>query len=160
MIQFRGHGASIATLSMEELAKKAPSVSFIHAFPGPVKSGIGRGAGPGLFVMRMVFSVIGPLIYIPLEESGQRHLYLCTSARYPAKVGEKPEAVALGGGLSVAKGTDGQIGSGIYTVDELCESAGESVDELLAKLRKDSTAEKVWQDMEEEFVRITGKVQV
>jgi hypothetical protein len=42
MLSQRGHTSSLVTLSLEALAKKAPDVSFIHDFPGPVKSGIGR----------------------------------------------------------------------------------------------------------------------
>lgn len=160
MIAFRGHGASMATLTMEHFAKQYSSVSFIHAFPGPVKSGIGRGPGWTLFLMRTVGAMLGPFVYIPLEESGQRHLYLCTSARYPAKAAEKSSAVPLGNELLVAKGTDGLVGSGVYTVDERCESADEKVDALLAKLRKEGMTEKVWQNHEEEFVRITGKTKI
>lgn len=157
MLKFRGHGASMTTLSMENLARQAPNVSFVHAFPGPVKSGIGRGTGWILFVMRSISAVLGPFVSIPLEESGQRHLYLCTGARYPAKADEKSSAVPFGSGVSVAKSTDGTVGGGVYSVDERCESAGADVDKLLAGFWKDGTAAKVWQDFESEGVRITGK---
>lgn len=150
----------MATLTMEHFAKMYPTVSFIHDFPGPVKSGIGRGPGWTLFLMRTVGAIMGPLVYIPLEESGQRHLYLCTSARYPAKADDKSSAVPLDKELLIAKGTDGLIGTGVYTVDERCESADEKVDTLLAKLRKEGMTEKVWQDSESEFVRITGKTKI
>ena len=36
----RGHAASLVTLGLEGLAKQAPDVSFIHGFPGAVKSNI------------------------------------------------------------------------------------------------------------------------
>ncbi|KAF2166363.1 hypothetical protein M409DRAFT_36751 [Zasmidium cellare ATCC 36951] len=160
MIAFRGHGASMTTLSMEHLAKQYPTVSFIHDFPGPVKSGIGRGPGWALLIMRSLASIVGPMFNIPLEESGQRHVYLCTSARYPAKVDEKASAVPLGGEILIAKGTDGLVGSGVYTVDEHCESGDEKVDALLAGLRKDGLTEKVWQNAEDEFVRITGRAKI
>ena len=42
LLSRRGHAASLVTLGMEAYAKMAPDVSFIHDFPGPVKSGIGE----------------------------------------------------------------------------------------------------------------------
>lgn len=110
--------------------------------------------------MRSLAAIVGPMFNIPLEESGQRHVYLCTSARYPAKTDEKASAVPLGSEILIAKGTDGLVGSGVYTVDEHCESGDENVDALLAGLRKDGLTEKVWQNAEDEFVRITGKTKI
>ncbi|KAK4501720.1 hypothetical protein PRZ48_007529 [Zasmidium cellare] len=160
IIAFRGHGASMATLTMEHLAKQYPNVSFIHDFPGPVKSGIARGPGVGMMIMRFMGSILGPMMNIPLEESGRRHVYLCTSARYPPKAEDKSSAVPLGEGLLIAKGTDALVGSGVYTVDEHLESGDEKVDAVLASLRREGMTEKVWKDAESEFVRITGKTKI
>jgi hypothetical protein len=145
-------------LSLEALAKKAPDVSFIHDFPGPVKSGIARGTkGAAMSILKVVFMVIGPLIYIPNQESGERHLFLATSARYPAgTVGDTAPGVPLAGGVAVARGTSGKSGSGVYSIDWDGESAGPKVEELLAKFRKEGMVEKVWKHVEEEFKRITG----
>jgi NAD(P)-dependent dehydrogenase (short-subunit alcohol dehydrogenase family) len=156
----RGHICSLITLSLEAIAKKAPNVSFIHDYPGPVDTGIGRGmTGMVMTIMKALFKVIGPLIYIPKEQSGERHLYLATSARYPARTeGKEVVGVLLQGGIDVARGTDGKSGSGVYSVDEVCESAGHQVEVLLAGLRKDGSLEKIWKQIESDFARITGSV--
>lgn len=79
----RGHAASMVTMGMEVLAPRAPDVSFIHDYPGPVKSGIGREmAGLLGVVVRTMATAIGPLFNIPHDESGAYHLFFATSARY------------------------------------------------------------------------------
>ncbi|RDL31847.1 Uncharacterized protein BP5553_09249 [Venustampulla echinocandica] len=156
LLALRGHAASQITLSLEALAKKAPDVSFVHGFPGPVKSGIGRGTtGLAMALMKGVFLVLGLFMSMPLVEVGERHLWLCTSAVYPARVGGK-DGIPAPKGIEVAKGTDGESGSGVYTVDKHGDSAGQQVVELLGKLRKEGVDELVWRDVESEFKRITG----
>jgi hypothetical protein len=158
LLSQRGHASSLVTLSLEALAKKAPDVSFIHDFPGPVKSNLARGGqGAAIFILKAVFKVIGPLIYIPTQESGERHLFLATSARYPAGTGDDTAlGVPLAGGVAVARGTSGKSGSGVYSIDWDGESSGTKVEELLAKFRKEGMVEKVWKHTEEEYKRITG----
>lgn len=154
----RGHASSIVTLSLETLAKKAPDVSFIHNFPGAVRSGIARGTkGAMFFMFKVVFKVIGPMVFIPTVEAGERHVFLATSARYPAGTsGNAASGVPLAGGVAVARGTSSKIGSGIYSVDAQGESAEPKVEELLAQLRKEGMVEKVWKHIEDENNRITG----
>ena len=150
----RGHASSILTLSLEALAKKAPGVSFIHDFPGPVKSNIARGRSITMFLMRAVSKAV--FTFIP-EESGERHLFLATSERYRARLDENlAPGVPSANGTVVARGTSGNSGCGVYSVDEHGESAGPQVEELLIELRKDGTADKVWDDLQAEFKRITG----
>lgn len=151
----RGHAASLVTLAHEALAKKAPGVSFVHDFPGPVKSGIGRGATGVMLILKAIFTIIGPLVNIPIQESGERHLFFATSARYPASTGGDT-AVGVRGGAAVARGTNGETGSGVYSIDQNGESAGPKVEEVLAKMRKEGVAEKLWKHTEEEYTRITG----
>ena len=101
--------------------------------------------------------VIGPFIYIPNQECGERHLFLATSARYPAGTsGEAASGVPLAGGVAVVRGTSGESGSGVYSIDWDGDSSGPKVEELLAKFRKEGLVEKVWRHTEEEFKRITG----
>ena len=158
MLSLRGHVSSLITLSLEALAKKAPDISFIHDFPGPVKSNIGRGTkGVAMFMMNAVFKVVGPLIYVPNQECGERHLFLATSARYPAGTsGDTASGVPLAGGVAVARATSGKSGGGVYSVGSDGESSGPKVEKLLANFRKDGMVEKVWKHTEEEFKRITG----
>ena len=159
MLSECGHVSSLITLSIEALANKAPDVSFIHDFPGPVKSNIARGGQDAAFVvLNAVFKVIGPFTYVPTEESGERHLFLVTSTTYPVgKGGDTAPGVPLADGVTVARGINGKDGSGVYSIDESCESAGLKTEELLAKFRKGGLVEKVW-DHTEEYERITSLV--
>lgn len=162
ILKQRGHAASMVTLDHQAIAQTAPEVSFIHDFPGPVRSNLARaGQGAAVSVMRLLFKAIAPLVCIPTVESGDRHVYLATSARYPAAAGGKDaDGVPLTEGEEVAKGTDGKIGSGVYSVDQNGESAGDQVIEILAGFRRDGIGDKLWKHTEEEFRRITGQVAV
>lgn len=154
----RGHATSLITLSLEAIQKKAPEVSFVHDFPGPVKSGIARGTkGAAFTLMKAVSFVLGPFMYIPNKESGERHLFLATSAKYPASANDSAAGVPLTDGIVVATGTDGKPATGVYSIDQVGESAGPKVEELLAKFRNEGMVEKVWTHTEEELNKITGK---
>lgn len=158
VISLRAHLTSVHTLCLEAIAAKAPDVSFVHDYPGSVKSSILKeGTGLMIWVLSIVMSVVGPLIFIPNEVSGERHLFLATSARYPAgKTSAASPGVSLADGVLVAEGTSGQIGSGVYSVGSDGESAGVKVEELLAKMRKEGMVEKVWDHAEVEFLRISA----
>lgn len=93
-------------------------------------------------------------VLVPLDESGERHLYLATSARFPAVKG-RCDGVRLGDEVDVALGTTGEIGSGMYSVGSDCESASPAVRELLAELREKGMVEEVWRHTEGEYKRIT-----
>jgi hypothetical protein len=93
------------------------------------------------------------LLSIPERESGERHLFFATSARYQAKEGVD-EAVPLGKGVEVARGIDGVEGSGVYSADQVNEGAGPAVEELLEKFKEEGLVEKVWGMIEEEYDRI------
>lgn len=147
------------TVSLETLAARAPGVSFVHAFPGAVKTNLGRGGEGGLpaLALRAVFKVIGPLVYIPHAEVGQRQLFLATSARYPPREGGGAGGAGVPleeAGVAVARGTGGESGGGVYSVDWDGESAGAKVERLLAMFRREGISEKVWIHTEEEFRRI------
>ena len=92
-------------------------------------------------------------VLVPLDESGERHLYLATSARFPAVKG-RCDGVRLGDGVDVALGTTGEMGSGVYWLGSDCESASPAVRELLAELREKGMVEEVWRHTEGEFKRI------
>ena len=109
----RSHGSSLATISLEELAKKAPDVSFIHGFPGYVKSNLARGGqGAIVLVLAQIFKVTSLFHrdrFIPNTECGERHVFLTTSAKYHArKPVEGTSGIALGDGVEAARGTDGR----------------------------------------------------
>jgi hypothetical protein len=163
MLSVRGHASSLNTLSLEAIAKMAPEVSFVHDFPGAVKTNIGRGMNGILLIgMKIIFGIIGRWVFIPPEECGDRHLYFATSARYwpSGSSTEVASGVPLPDGVSPAIGTNGEIGSGVYSLHWNGESAGPKVVELLAKLRKEGIVEQAWNHTEDEFKRITGVPQI
>ena len=161
MLSLRGHFSSMMTFALEAIAKEAPNVSFIHVYPGFVKTNFGNDVkGPLFAVLRMIFDtifpLIGPLIATPVNETGERQLFFATSARFPAGGETDAAGVPAPKGVAVARGTNGKSGSGVYSISNDGETALPKVEQLLGKLRKDGTAQKVWSQVEEEFVRITG----
>ncbi|PPR06435.1 hypothetical protein CVT26_006474 [Gymnopilus dilepis] len=162
LLKVRGHFASIITLSLEVLAKQAPEVTFIHDYPGSVKTGIAREANAlVVFMMGIVGAIAGSWMFIPHEESGERHLFLATSAKYPPKAGStESHGVPLADDQIVTRGTTGEAGSGVYAVDWDCNSASLKVKQLLVQLREEGLVEKLWQHTEEEFKRITGSISI
>ncbi|RTE82149.1 hypothetical protein BHE90_003291 [Fusarium euwallaceae] len=150
----RGHLCTAMTLSLEALSRQAPEVSFIHSFPGSVDTDLIR-RDDGLMMQfvkqffRLGTTVMGK--WVPKEECGERHAWLCLSSRFPAKSDENVEA---------AVGTDGTMGSGVYSVDWDGESASDEVVKMLGEYREGMTVDKVWKHMEDEFVRVTGSVSI
>ena len=143
-------------MALEKLAEDAPEVSFVHEYPGAVKTGFGREAN-SLFVT--IASWIMPIIgkYIPIHESGERHLFLATSAKYPSRTDvETSCGVTTPIGDEVAIGTDGKPGSGVYSVIWDGESAGVKTIQLLQTMRDEGMVMKVWNHTEGEFKRIIG----
>ncbi|KAI0159693.1 hypothetical protein GGR57DRAFT_520963 [Xylariaceae sp. FL1272] len=142
----RGHIVSMITLTFEHIHKQAPEVSFIHDYPGFVNTGMSRELKPTVVttVMKGFFRVIG-----------ERQLFNATSARFPPQTGDA-NGVRLGEGLKTATSTEGEIGGGVYSIDNVNESAGQSVVTLLSKLRKEGVADDTWKHTEAEFQRVAG----
>lgn len=106
--------ATVKTLALEAHHKTAAKVSFIHDIPGAVESGVARGSiGWLMWFLKTVFAVLGPLVHIRLEEEVNAILSFCTSARFSAGPEDPTGGVTLFDGLDLARGTDGQIGSGV-----------------------------------------------
>ncbi|KAM5471124.1 hypothetical protein MauCBS54593_003463 [Microsporum audouinii] len=74
------------TMGWEKLAQGNPSVTFIHSWPGWVNTGNARrGWEPNSVMAWVVRIILEPLISIfsfSDDESGQRHLFQCTSAAF------------------------------------------------------------------------------
>lgn len=158
MLFLQKHFSSMMTLALEAVSKKAPNVSFIHVYPGAVKTNIGNDVkGKMIAVGRAVYNglalVIGPLVFTPVDEVGERLTFIATSARFPRGGGNADAGVPTS---SVARGTNGKNGSGVYSVSNDGETASPKIEQLLDKLRKDGTAQLVWTDVEKEFTRVTG----
>jgi NAD(P)-dependent dehydrogenase (short-subunit alcohol dehydrogenase family) len=155
----RGHVTSMITLGLDAIAKQAPNVSFIHDYPGFVKTGMSReltGLVPA--IMKVVFSPIMAILKIPNDEVGERQTFFATCARFLPAAGEpKADGLNLGEGVETAVSTDGIVG-GVYSIDYEAEGTDLKVQEILAQLRKDGTAEKAWKHTQDEFLRITGSL--
>lgn len=158
VLSFRGHLTSMITLSLDAVARQAPEVSFVHDYPGFVKTGLSRElTGVAASVSKVVFAPLMAVLQIPIEETGERQLYLATSARFPPRDGGGAEGVALREGVTASTGFDGTPAGGIYSVDYEAEGPGQKVEETLQNYKKNNMGDKVWNHTEEEFVRITGK---
>jgi hypothetical protein len=128
----------------------------MHVFPGAVKTNIGRDMkGLIFFVLSGVFSVLSRWVCVKPEEVGERHLFCATSSMYAPEDGEEV-GLKLVDGVKAAKETNGKVGSGVYSTQQDCESAGPEVDRLLAGFRKEGLVEKVWAHTEDEYERILG----
>lgn len=169
-LSFRPHATSMITLTLLAIARQAPSVSFIHDYPGFVNTGMSReltGIIPA--ISKVLFAPLMAMLRIPIDEAGERQLYLATSARFPPRDVQatgtgtsqgSDEMIPLGKGVGTAVGADGSPGGGVYSVDYEAEGTSERVQGVLKGLEKDGTAEKVWRHVQEEFVRITGKTAI
>lgn len=158
LLKWRNQLASCITLLLEETSRLAPEVSFIHTVPGVVKSGIMRQAeGFTLRLIIVISSLFAPFLQTPPEECGQRHLMITTSGMYPSREETDVSAgVPLDDGLVIARGSDGNTGSGVYSIGVKGESAPTRVEELLAIFRDDGTAEKVVEYVKKIAKEITG----
>ena len=98
---------------------------------------------------------------VPLQECGERHLFFATSARFKPKSGDgdSGSGVPVGDGVEVARGTSGEVGSGLYSVGWDGTSASHAVEDLLAGYRNKGLVEEIWRHTESEFDRITGTKQ-
>ena len=131
----------------EELAARHPETSFVHSFPGAVKTPMGRNSGgvTGTLLQGLI-SVIGGLLTSP-EESGERHLYAATAGVFPARVQGKD-----GDGLAV--GSDGEGGSGAYLIGSKSDRAGK--ESILRQMRELGAKEKVWEHTLDVFKKVEG----
>ncbi|KAI5294951.1 hypothetical protein KEM52_002762 [Ascosphaera acerosa] len=134
-------------MMFERLAKENPQVSFIHKFPGIVRTNILRSLHPLLrYGGAAMMGTVGRLFMVDLQESGERFLYSATSDRYPPKnlaTRVKPEDG------EVEIGTDGQRGSGAYPM-QWNDKRGMN-EKAMHKHRDADGLNKVWQHTMEVF---------
>ncbi|CZT13236.1 uncharacterized protein RCO7_05279 [Rhynchosporium graminicola] len=155
LIKMRAHSIAVITLSIEALAKMAPEVSFIHDYPGTVRTPlIDHDLGIIGVVLRAWLFFFGWWICIPLEECGERHLFMATSARYAPKLsGKGADGVRVEEG-EIAEGSNGKLGSGVYSLSSDCESGSAASRKYLAEYRARGLVEDVWKQIDGEIRRI------
>lgn len=141
------HAITMTTLSMQELAASHPTTSFIHAYPGVVKTGIMREFGAVTRAAMNAMFVLAKPWMVPLTESGDRHLYAATSPRFPPSASD--------GAGDAAPGADGVKGSGAYLLHWDGSNAGNQ--KVLEEFRKNRTGKLVWEHTVGVFESICGK---
>jgi hypothetical protein len=159
--RIRPHLASMHTLAWEALAQQAPTVSFVHEFPGAVYTPLytnTSGFLPRVFssAVKVAYALLGRWLFIPIEESGERHLFLATSGRYKPREG-KATGVPLTNERDHMTGSDGVVGSGVYSVDWSGEGSTKGTEIALKHLRQKGVHELVWSHFTTEFDRISGR---
>jgi hypothetical protein len=137
------------TLAVEHLASLHPSISFVHVFPGIVRTplmnktiGSFAGAIVGFFSRPMSISA---------EESGERNVFISTSAAYPPAAPENPSnvGVPLVGGLKTAVASTGKVGGGAYILNY--DGANAAKEKVLSGYRAQGFPNKVWDHTLETF---------
>jgi len=136
---FAGHAATTVTLALKRIAEEPENkdIVFIHAHPGRVSTDLFKkswgetgipadaaGPPPGTFTQSTP------------EESGERSLYLITSAEYGGNGVAVPEGRQPGQTL-----THGTAGS-LFSVDDKMQIVQQ--DELLVDLEKMNATQKIW----------------
>lgn len=150
------HTITMTDFAFEEMAKANPTVSFVHSFPGGVKTGYIKEAEILLRTAFVVVATLGSRWMTSLEESGERHLYAATSGRYTASYREEA-GVPVGDDPTdkmVMKGSDGRNCSGAYLVG----SDGEfrANEKVLKALRDKNAGPKVWEHTMKMFESARG----
>ena len=143
----RSHTAYMTKMTFEYLAKQHPHLRFVHMYPGVVETPAYHDSGFPL-AFRLAWTVLGPVIRRIIgtspEDCGQRTLFLSNSQYTSRDSGDK----------STCRGSDGDVGSGAYTVGASNDATIDKVD--WNRLRNDgfeatvwSHTTKVFQDIEE-----------
>ena len=145
------HSTTMTDFAFEEAAKKYSSTSFVHAFPGAVKTGLLKEFGPLMrFCGKIVFALASPWT-VDITESGERHLYAATSGVYPAR---EHDGGVEPGTESVKKGSNEEVGTGAYLIGS--DGERRAVDSALRDLRSRGAGEKVWQHTLDLFKSVRG----
>lgn len=136
------HCTVMTDFIMEEFAKRYPATTFIHSYPGTVKTGIASQLnGPIRLAVKVMYAVMAPWI-LNVQESGERHFFQLTSKVYPARKWQDTACRADGdapgipaeASLDVMEGSDDVKGSGAYLLDWDSKPAGD--ERVLGKYRR------------------------
>ena len=140
------HACTMNSFAVEELATANPGTTFIHAYPGIVKTNIGRDLGSIMKFAAESLMVLFRPFTVPLGESGERHLYAATSTNYPPKAKPNDSAVI---------GSAGIEGSGAYLVSWDGSPCGK--DKTMKEYRDQGMGKQIWDHTLEVFNEICSK---
>jgi len=141
----------MSSLAVSHLAASHPRTTFIHSFPSVVKTNIMRDVN--LLIKGLVLGLFSSVLSawtVPLEESGERHLYAATSGAYPPVGRQGPV------GVYTATGADGVTGSGAYLL-HWDGSTPNKKEKLLREYRLSGVEDQVWEHTLEVFDKVCGQ---
>ncbi|GAB1218612.1 hypothetical protein ATERTT37_007875 [Aspergillus terreus] len=148
------YAATMNSLAIEHLASKYPTISFAHVFPGIVRtplmnSTVGSFAGSILGFLSRPFS-------ISEQESGERNLFISTSAAYPPATPSDPSkiGVPLPDGVQTSMASNGKVGGGSYILNY--DGANATNEKVMNEYRQKDFARKVWEHTEATFKKVLG----
>ncbi|PYI03221.1 short-chain dehydrogenase/reductase [Aspergillus sclerotiicarbonarius CBS 121057] len=141
------HAITMASVSMEHLAASYPHISFVHSFPGVVRTRLDRDFGTATKYAVAALMVLARPWEIALDESGERHLYAATSPRFPPRIYKD-------GVSGAAEGSDGVPGSGFYRLS----STGDTYksNKIMGLYRADGTRSLIWKHTLDVFAKVRG----
>lgn len=150
------HAATMMSLSFEYLAQQYPETSFVHGFPGLVKTPL-LSKGFSWWVAFLLTWIIVPLMTpfsLSIEECGERQLFHATSARYPPKKSATSGAEARAAGVARPEGVEVAKGDGAYLLAWNGET-GEG--KCMKKYRERGMGKVVWDHTTKMFEEVGGK---
>ena len=159
------HAIVMTDFAFEEASKTNPTTSFVHSYPGLVKTGFFRESGPLVRLGGNILVTLMSPLAVDINESGERHLFVATSAIYPARNDHSKSSASASGvndskdedkdiAGKVKKGSDGVVGSGAYLVGWNGEIRAN--EKVLTALRKQDAGKKIWDHLMETFRSIRG----
>jgi hypothetical protein len=119
------HATTMTSLMVKEFASRYPSITFIHTYPGIVKSGIAREAGPVLRPIITAAMFLGRLWMVPKQESGERLLFAVTSGKF-ARNAEVPVS-EISKGAYLLNWDDSEVGNEALLNHYLVNGVGDTV---------------------------------
>jgi NAD(P)-dependent dehydrogenase (short-subunit alcohol dehydrogenase family) len=160
------HCTVFTDFMMEEFAKRYPGTTFMHSYPGTVKTGIANQLnGPIRLAVKVMYAVMTPWI-LNVQESGERHFFQLTSKCYPSKKWQGTSCrgdsdapgIPVEARLDVMEGSDDVKGSGAYLLDWDSKPAGDQ--RVLGKYRAMDLGPKIWDHTMKMFVQAEEKGRV
>ncbi|EPE30048.1 NAD(P)-binding Rossmann-fold containing protein [Glarea lozoyensis ATCC 20868] len=157
-LKSRPHMASMITMANNVLSRLAKDISFVHNYPGFVKTPFGKDAKGFLAVARVLFNLWSDMFvtYTTSTESAALSLFIATSARFSPKTGGCTGAPLLQG-MTAANGADGDLASGSYSIDAHGDHVSREKLEHLITARDNGSEERMWLHVINEIESITGR---
>ncbi|KAL3463944.1 short-chain dehydrogenase/reductase [Aspergillus heterothallicus] len=141
------HAITMNSVAMEHLASIHPQTSFIHTFPGIIRTGLNRDLGTTAKCAISALMVLAKPWEIPFEESGERHLFAATSTRFSPRADRDQY-------LRVAEGSDGSVGSGFYRVAS--DGSTYKLSKIMEKYRVEGMRSMIWDHTLNIFAQVRG----